>query len=48
MSAKDKKSDVFRYFKKAKGKFLARSHTISSNKGYKHILPFVLMQMCAR
>jgi len=51
MSAKDKKSEVFSYFKKAKGDFLAnaRSHAISSNKGLcKHILAFVLMQMCAR
>jgi len=33
MSAKDPKSEVFSYFKKAKGDFLARSHVISSNKG---------------
>jgi len=33
MSAKDKKSEVFSYFKKAKGELLARSHAISSNKG---------------
>jgi len=31
MSTKDKKSKVFRYFKKAESEFLARSHTISSN-----------------
>jgi len=31
MRAKDEKSEVFSYFKKAKGEFLARSHTISSN-----------------
>jgi len=33
MSAKDKKADVFSYFKKVKGDFRARSHTISLNKG---------------
>jgi len=33
MSAKDEKSEVFSYLKKVKGKFLARSHTISLNKG---------------
>jgi len=33
MSVKDKKSELFSYFKKAKGEFLAGSHTISSNKG---------------
>jgi len=45
MSAKDNKSDVFSSFKKARGEFLARSHTISflQTKG----LGFVLMQMCA-
>jgi len=32
MNAKDKKSEVFNYFKKVKGEFLAKSHTISSNK----------------
>jgi len=32
MSAKDKKWEVFSYFQKAKGEFLARSYTISSNK----------------
>jgi len=33
MSAKDKNSEVFSYFKKVKGEFCARSHTISFNKG---------------
>jgi len=33
MSAKDKKSEVFSYFIKVKCEFLARSHTISLNKG---------------
>jgi len=32
MSAKDKKSEVFSCFKKS-GEFIARSHTISVNKG---------------
>jgi len=44
MSAKDKKSEVFSYLKKVKRGFLARSHTISLNKGLlKHIFAFVLM-----
>jgi len=30
MRAKDEKSEAFSYFEKAKGEFLARSHTISS------------------
>jgi len=29
MSAKDKKPEVFSYFRKVKGEFLDRSHTIS-------------------
>jgi len=33
MSAKYKKSEVFTYFTKVSGEFLARSHTISLNKG---------------
>jgi len=33
ISAKDKKSEVFSHFKKVKCEFLARSHTISLNKG---------------
>jgi len=33
MSAKDKKSEVFSYFKKVKCEFLARSHAFYSNKG---------------
>jgi len=33
MSAKDKKSDVFSYFKRVKCEFPARRHTISLNKG---------------
>ena len=33
MCAKDKKSDVFSYFKKAKGECLARSHTVSAVNG---------------
>jgi len=33
MSAKDKNSEVFCYFEKAKGDFRARSHTVSLNKG---------------
>jgi len=32
MGAKEKKSEVFSYFTKDKGEFLARSHTISSIK----------------
>jgi len=37
MSAKDKKSEVFSYFKKVKCEFLARGHTISLNKGLLNI-----------
>jgi len=33
VSAKDKNSEVFSYFKKVKGDFRARSHTICYNKG---------------
>jgi len=33
MSAKDKKSEGFRYFYKVKCEFLARSHAISLSKG---------------
>jgi len=33
ISAKDKKSEVFSYFMKVKCEFLARSHTVSLNKG---------------
>jgi len=33
MSVKDKKSEVFSYFKKVKSTFIAESHTISLNKG---------------
>jgi len=33
MSAKDKKSEVFSYLKKVKCEFIARSHTLYSNKG---------------
>jgi len=33
VSAKQKKSEVFSYFKNAKDEFLARSHTSFSNKG---------------
>jgi len=33
-NTKDKKSEVFSYFKKGKGKFLARSHTIFLSKGF--------------
>jgi len=33
MSAKDKKSEVFIYFNKVKCEFLARSYTVSLNKG---------------
>jgi len=33
MSAKDKNSDVFTYFKKVRGEFLAKCPTISLNKG---------------
>jgi len=32
MNARDQKSEVFSYLKKAKGEFLARSYTLSSNK----------------
>jgi len=46
MSAKHKKSEVFSYFKKVKGDFLAGSHIISLHKGvFQHIFAFVLMQM---
>jgi len=34
VSAKDKKSAVFSYFKKVKCEFLTRSHTMSLNKGF--------------
>jgi len=34
MTAKDKKPEVFSYFKKVKAEFLARSHTIFWNKGF--------------
>jgi len=49
ISAKSKKSDVFSYFIKAKGDFLARGHTISLNKGFLNTssFEFVPMQMCA-
>jgi len=33
MSAKNRKSELFSYFKNAKGEFLARTHAIYSNKG---------------
>jgi len=33
MRAKDKNTEVFSYFKKVKGDFCARHHTISYNKG---------------
>jgi len=33
MSTKDKNSNIFSYFEKGKGEFLARSHTISLRKG---------------
>jgi len=32
MSAKDKKSELFSYLKKAKGECRARSHTVSVNR----------------
>ena len=46
---KDKKSKIFSYFRKAKSGFLARSHTISSNKGLSnaHTFALVSMQTCA-
>jgi len=47
MSAKDKKSDVFSYFKKLKCEFIARSNTFYSNKGLLKHSAFVLMQICA-
>jgi len=41
VSARSKKADVFSYFTKVKGKYLARSQTISLNKGlfntYSHL-----------
>jgi len=47
MSVKDKKSDVFNYFK-VKREFLAKSHIISSEQRvFKHIFAFVLMQISA-
>ena len=47
MSAKDKKSEVFSYFKKVKDEFLAEI-ILFLNKGVlNHIFAFVLMQMCA-
>jgi len=33
MSTKDTKSEVFSYFNKVKGGFLAKSHAISLDKG---------------
>jgi len=33
MRAKDKNSEVFSYFQKVNGEFLARGHTTSLNKG---------------
>jgi len=45
VSAKDKKSEVFRHFKKVKGEFFARSYNISLKKGLS--LAFVLTQMYA-
>jgi len=34
LSAKDKESEGFSYFKTAKDEVFVRSHTISSNKGF--------------
>ena len=48
MSAKDKKSNVFRYLKKNEVEFLARRHSVFEQTASKHILSFVLMQMFAR
>jgi len=36
MSAEDKKSDVFSYFEKGKGEFLAKNHTISLKKEFSY------------
>jgi len=48
MSAKDKKSEVFRNFQKVKCEFIAGSHTLYSNKGFLNTSSHLcLMQMCA-
>jgi len=49
MNAKDEKSEVFSYFKKAKGKFIVRSHTFLRTKGIlTHLGICVKALMCAR
>jgi len=38
---------IFGYFKKVKGEFLAAGHCFFEQRDFKHISAFVSMQMCA-